>query len=329
MVERPIAGSTLVGAVGRRRVRALLVLIAVALVGAVTGPAAQAASQTVIGFDNLPVGTVVSNQYASLGLELGKAEAFGQPSPGEGDCGSPSVQDVVPGSSAPNYALLATCRRGASAPAYSGTFGALLKHPKGSLALEVRDLTPMGGLAFKAKVLLTGYGASGNVLAVGEGVAEQGSWTRIVAIQAAGSEAQLSYLSIRTAEPSEDPIGIDDLGFETVEEPSKEGGKEGGKEGSKETAKEGGSPTPAGPTATLSLQTPNPHAGEALTLSGAGSSPGAGQIISYGWDFNDDGKIDTSTGTNPIAHVMLPPGNHTIALTVTNSEGKARRHVSG
>jgi PKD repeat protein len=75
-------------------------------------------------------------------------------------------------------------------------------------------------------------------------------------------------------------------------------------------------------TAALSLQTPNPTPGEHLTLSGAGSQPGNGRIISYAWDFNGDGKVDTSTGTNPIAHVMLRPGAHTIALTVTNSSGE-------
>ena len=65
-----------------------------------------------------------------------------------------------------------------------------------------------------------------------------------------------------------------------------------------------------------------PRPGKPLTLDGSASQPGSGRIISYAWDFNDDGKIDTSTGTNPIAHVMLRPGAHTIALTVTNSKGE-------
>jgi PKD repeat protein len=280
---------------------------------------ANAASQTVIGFDNLPVGTIVSKQYELQGLELGRAEEFGQPSPGAGDCGSPSVgSGAALAFSEPNYGLLATCRQGASAPAYSGTYGVLSAHPKGSLSVEVRDLKPVGGLAFNAKIVLIGYGASGNVLARGEGTAEQGAWTQIVAAQVGGTEAQLSYLSIRTAEANEDPIGIDNLTYETVEASKKEETK---KEGSSGGSGTGSALTP--PTAVLKLETPNPHKGEALTLSGAASSAGSGHIISYGWDFNNDGTIDTSTGTNPIAHVMLPPGNHTIALTVTNSEGKS------
>jgi hypothetical protein len=70
----------------------------------------------------------------------------------------------------------------------------------------------------------------------------------------------------------------------------------------------------------VSLQTPNPFSGESIALSGAGSQPGsAGRIISYAWDLNGDGKIDTSTGTNPNVHLILAPGVHNIGLTVTNS----------
>ncbi len=84
----------------------------------------------------------------------------------------------------------------------------------------------------------------------------------------------------------------------------------------------GGSTTRTPPTAVGTVVTPNPHGGSPVTLSGAGSSPGSGHIISYEWDFNNDGKIDTSTGTNPIAHVILPTGLHNIGLTVTNSNGE-------
>ena len=45
-------------------------------------------------------------------------------------------------------------------------------------------------------------------------------------------------------------------------------------------------------------------------------------MISYEWDFNGDGQIDTSTGTNPVARTILPSGIHTIGLTVTNSNGE-------
>lgn len=52
---------------------------------------------------------------------------------------------------------------------------------------------------------------------------------------------------------------------------------------------------PAPPAAALSVATANPAPGQTLTLNGAGSRAGSGRIISYGWDFNGDGKTDTST----------------------------------
>ena len=73
----------------------------------------------------------------------------------------------------------------------------------------------------------------------------------------------------------------------------------------------------------MSLQTPNPQPGGLLTLSGGGSQAGSGRIISYDWDLNGGGKVTTSTGTNPIVHLVLAPGLHTIGLTVTNSNGQS------
>lgn len=131
--------------------------------------------------------------------------------------------------------------------------------------------------------------------------------------------AQIRYLEIRTANEYDPAIqvGVDNLSFEQPNEAG--GGPAGG-------GPTGGGSTPPSPpvppTAALSLQTPNPTPGEPLTLNGASSQPGNGRIISYAWDFNGDGKIDTSTGTNPVAHVMLGPGVHTIGLTVTNSNGE-------
>ena len=135
---------------------------------------------------------------------------------------------------------------------------------------------------------------------------------------------QIAFFMIRTAKTStpSSSIGIDDLGFEPGSEAA--AGPPSGSTGGSTAGSTGGGSTspPTPPAAALALQTPNPAPGQPLTLSGAGSQPGSGRIISYGWDFNGDGKIDTSTGTNPIAHVMLGPGAHTIGLTVTNSNGE-------
>src|SRR5207302_443662 len=103
------------------------------------------------------------------------------------------------------------------------------------------------------------------------------------------------------------------LSFERVNEEPPAGGGGGG----------GEHPPPPPPSASLALLTPTPSPGGPLTLSGAGSQPGSGRIISYDWDFNGDGKIDTSTGTNPAAKLILAPGLHTIGLTITNSNGQS------
>jgi len=78
----------------------------------------------------------------------------------------------------------------------------------------------------------------------------------------------------------------------------------------------GGSPSAVG-----ALLTPNPTGGRLVALSGAGSSPGSGRIISYDWGF-DNPNTTTSTGANPVAHWIFKPGLHTVTLTVTNSGGQ-------
>ena len=78
-------------------------------------------------------------------------------------------------------------------------------------------------------------------------------------------------------------------------------------------------PQPTPPTASIALMTPDPHAGQQLTLSGAGSTAGSGRIVSYGWNFRGGDKEETSTGTDPNAQIMFRPGQHTVTLIVTNS----------
>lgn len=291
---------------------------------------AGASSETVIGFDDLTPATVVTNQYEVQGLRFGFTKDFGQVAQSGGDCGGPSVASGAGAHSEPNYAILASCST-PSTGAWSGTFGALSTHPHAPLAVDVRDLTaPVAGVPpASVKVVLIGFDASGKAVAEGEGVVTQGvsAWTSISAINLAGAAPQVSYFAIRTAQPNGDTIAIDDLSFEKVEEGGggSGGGGTGGGGGSEGGGSSGGSSggggAPSPPIAALSLQTASPHAGEVLTLSGAGSQPGSGPIISYNWDFNNDGGTDTSTGTNPVAHFMMTPGPHTVALSVTNSNG--------
>lgn len=290
------------------------------------------ASETVIGFDDLSAGMLVANQYEAQGLKLGHAADFGQAPPPAGDCGSPTVEkEKVPltAFSTPNYAVLAKCAP-VGALKSSGTYGALLAHPRGSLSMELQDINP-GPVVTKLK--LTGYDSGGKVVTSAEGEPGLGSWKRI-AITLPGAAKTISYFSIVTAEHSEDEIAIDDLSYESAGEETGGGGKEKpgeekpGEEKPGETPGGGGNPGGGPPTggppvapiaAAVSLQTPNPYSGEPIALSGAGSQPGNGHVISYDWDLNGDGRVDTSTGTNPTVHLILAPGVHTIGLTVTNS----------
>jgi PKD repeat protein len=300
---------------------------------------ARASSQTTVGFDDLAAGTRVTNQHKAQGLELGSASSFGQSSPGVGDCGSPTVQAETlatgfTAASPPNYAVLPFCA--SAGPPFSGTYGALLGAPRSSLSVKVRNSTIGTG---SVEVQVIGYSSEGKQVAEGTGEAATGAWQTISATLSGATK--ISYFMIRTPKSSSSAIAIDDLSFEATEESSGGGGSgegggggtEGGGSGGGGGGGTGGSGGTGGgsgsgstggaspPTAALALSG-QALAGGAATLSGAGSSGGSSKIISYDWDFNGDGKIDTSTGTNPDAHFIFTPGTHHVGLTVTNSEGK-------
>jgi hypothetical protein len=287
------------------------------LLGFLLLPAVPAsAAETIIGFDHFPggaavaPGTVVSNQWEAEGLELGLASGFGQPSPGPGDCGSPTVQletALAPAFSPPNFALLNKCVGEAS----SGTYGALLSHPRGSLSVEVRNLT---AAVFLPAVKVITY--SGGGVEVGHEEKTNlagGSWAQITVPNP--GNAQISYFAIIATTPNHNEVAIDDLAFEAAAS-----GTTTATTTTVATTPPPGPSPPAPPTATLALGTPNPHGGEPITLSGAGSTPGSGRIVSYGWNFKGGEKEETSTGTDPEAHIMLSPGVHTITMIVTNSK---------
>ncbi len=293
----------------RRAAPLCLVLLALLAISGLGASGVAFGAETTVTFDELPAG-LLTNQDAGQGIEFGEAQSFKQ-SLAHGDCGGPTVHtDAVVAHSGSNYAQLAQCGVGAT---FSGTYGALLNTPRGSLSVYVKDIVP-GGTA--PKVALIGYDATGKEVAKGQ-AAVTGEWALLTATQAGGANVQISYFSIATTAPNNDSIAIDDMSFEAPG-----GGKSGGEEGGGTTTTSGTAPPVPPPTSAISLQTPNPGPGQALTLSGAGSQPGTGRIISYDWDLNGDGKIDTSTGASSTVHVILAPGVHTIGLTVTNSGGQ-------
>ncbi len=276
-------------------------------------------AETVIGFDHfpaggeVPAGTVVANQWEAEGLEFGKAEEFGQ-APVAGNCGKPTVEaeTTVPAFSPPNFAVLATCPGAFNT---QGTFGALLGSGRGSLSVEVRNLTV--GVP-PTSVSLTGYSAAGKIVAEGHGEATSGAWQKIAAVP--NGEGPISYFAIATPLVTSQKVAIDDLSFEA---PPPSTTPPGTPPTQPKPPAQGATP----PTAALSLTSPEPHAGEPISLTGAGSSPGSGRIVSYGWNFRGGDVEETSTGTDPNAEVMLGPGSHTVTLIVTNSNHeKATTH---
>jgi PKD repeat protein len=310
--------------------RVVYVVLACAVLAASALAASASASETTIGFDGLAAGELVGNQYEAQGLKLGKATEFGQKALTAGDCGLPTVrEEPAPGIafSSPNYAVLENCGPDPAGPhTSSDTYGKLLGGPRGSVSVEVRDLTVSPSFP---KVTLMGYDSGGVQVASAEGEARQGTWTRL-AITPAGGAKTIVYFSIVVSNPDEDQVAIDDIRYEGLEGAGGEKEKPGEEKPEEKPGEKpsggnpgGGSPLGGPPiapiAAAVSLQTPSPYSGEPITLSGAGSQPGAGRVISYAWDLNGDGRVDTSTGTNPNVHLILPPGVHNIGLTVTNS----------
>jgi PKD repeat protein len=306
-----MGGRGVIRSCARRAVRGLVLACGlVCLSGSVlTGVAS--ATETTVNFDGLSSGTIVKTQYEAQGLKLGSASELGRPSPGEGDCGAPTVQaeGVFSASSPPNYATLPGCP---AANPFKGTFGALAGTPRRALSVEVRNLTV--GSA-EVEVQLIGYDGEGHEVASAHVEAVTGEWRQVTLLLS--GKGEISYFMIRTAKASAPSIGIDNLTFEQAS------GSGGGSGGGGTTTTTTTTPPPSPPGASLALQTPNPGPGEELTVTGAASQPGSGHIISYDWDLNGDGKSDTSTGTNPIVHLILAPGPHTIGLTVTSSSGQS------
>ncbi len=265
----------------RRVLRGAALTISLALLSSLGTATAASAAETVIGFDHfpgevatVPVGTIVTNQWKSEGLELGTAKEFGQPAVAGSECGSPSVEKEtasVHAASAPNYAVLPACPL--AGPPSKGTYGALLDHPRGALSVDVRSLSN----GFTAKVKVTTFDPSGAEVAHVEQVnVPEGSWTPI-AVPNPGN-VQLGYFVIYAETPNDNMVGIDNLSFEKVEETKKEKEEKEKEKGGGEEKKSGGggSTTLPPPTAAGTVVTPNPHGGSPVTLSGAARVRAAG-----------------------------------------------------
>jgi hypothetical protein len=176
-------------------------------------PGVALGAETTINFDGLKAGELVKAEYEAQGLKMGTAAEVGFPGVATADCGAPTVTGGTggtPAASAPNYASLASC------PSGRGTYGALLGHARGALAVDVRNRTIGVG---PVNVELVGYDSAGHELVKGQGEALSTEWKRIpVTISGQPKIAYFLVAATDAAQPGE--LGIDDLGYEALgEEP--------------------------------------------------------------------------------------------------------------
>jgi hypothetical protein len=82
-------------------------------------------------------------------------------------------------------------------------------------------------------------------------------------------------------------------------------------------------PIPAhGPVAALALAGGQPKAGAGAVLDASRSTAGsAAHVVAYQWDMNGDGHLDTNTGHNPIAHLIIGSRAQTVVVHVIDSAG--------
>jgi PKD repeat protein len=78
----------------------------------------------------------------------------------------------------------------------------------------------------------------------------------------------------------------------------------------------------AAPTATFTI-TPPAASGSRTLISAAGSTGNGSPIVSYNWDWTDDGTFDaTCAGSNPVVKpVYMKTGTYRVGLRVTNADG--------
>ena len=63
-------------------------------------------------------------------------------------------------------------------------------------------------------------------------------------------------------------------------------------------------------------------AGKAIKLDASGSSDPDGRVVSYAWDLDGDGTMETDGGTNPILKHAFPVGVYHPSVRVTDNKGR-------
>jgi PKD domain len=285
------------------RIGAVLIGLLVAFLMVST---ALATSNTVIGFDDLSPSAIVTNQYQAQGVVFGTSAGVGAPfSPATGDCGSPTVQNAVPAFSPTNYAQLATCSPpGGGVVNYAGTFGKFTNYPRGSFSVEVLLTSTFASIP----VTINGYDTSGTLVASGSGMANDATWTKIVATQKSGGPvpAQISYFGITTSgSPNLPPLAIDDLSFDQAGAPLSATGNP------------------------ISAQAGSPFSGTVATISDGDSTAVASDYtatINWGDGSSATGTISAGGGAGQFtvsgSHTWASGGSYPVHVAITKVNGR-------
>jgi PKD repeat protein len=169
-----------------------------------------ASTDTTISFDDLPANTVITNQYDSQGVSFGTAASFGQPSPGNFDCGSPTAIGFPSPASGSQVARLPNCQ--GIEFHKSGTFGKF-RAPRRKISVKVRS----GGTP--SPVQLIGYAEGGIAVATSSVGVDGSGWTTITVEQAAGEAPAMQYFALYRQEFWDATLYVDDLTFDNLGAP--------------------------------------------------------------------------------------------------------------
>lgn len=179
----------------------LLVLLVVGLVFAVA-PRAALAADTVINFDDQPSGTVLSNQYSSLGVTFNQSPS--------GPVGyHPTVQsDPTDAYSSPNVLNIEAVGGEASQAHMWASFAA----PRNHVSAYIGDL----GTSYPATVTMRGYDLAGNAITPANDTVSFSSPGVNNYISIADPQSAISYVEIVSQIPDYGPIAIDNLSFDAL-----------------------------------------------------------------------------------------------------------------
>ena len=165
------------------------------------------AADTTISFDDLPANTLITNQYEGQGVSFGTAASFGQPTPGNFDCGSPTAVAFPNPASGAQVARLPNCFGGGEFHK-SGTYGKFTA-PRRTISVKVRSGAP-------SPVHLVGYREGGIAVAATSSTADFSGWTTIKVEQPAGQSPAMEYFALYREEFWGSSLYIDDLTFDNL-----------------------------------------------------------------------------------------------------------------